>query len=129
MGLYFLRMVPFLESFLIRLVLPLVIHSAVLIIYSVVGSVCHEGPWFFFKTMIHVSHHVLAFSYSVLSWGLLWARCMSPSGHSSRPCISFFHVMHPFSFSALFFLFPYYTSKLFCFLCIQLLVCSGVVSI
>ena len=42
---------------------------------------------------------------------------------------SFFHVIYPFSLSIMFFLFPYFTPELFCFHCIQLLVCPCAFSI
>ena len=58
---------------------------------------------------------------------MLWASlhvCLS----SSSTC-NFFHVIHPFGLSIMFSLFPYFTPKLFCFLCIQLLVCFRAFSI
>ena len=78
----------------------------------------------FFKTKIYICHHSLVFSCSIfLSIALRESRCMSISKPSLSPCNSFFYVIYQFALSVMSFLFPDFTPKLFCFLCIQLLVC------
>ena len=45
--------------------------------------------------------------------------CMSTSGFSLNSCNSFLHAIYPFDLSVMFFLFLYFTPKLFDFHCIQ----------
>ena len=89
-------------------------------IYPFAEPICY-GWTQTFKTIIYKYHHGLLLSNLVFSWALLLA---SPNvcllrRPSSSPC-NFFHVINPFGNSVMFFLFPYFIPKLFCFLCIRL---------
>ena len=79
---------------------------------AVEKPVCRGITWHF-KTIIY---GLIFFWFELLSV-LLW----SGSGISSSSC-NFFHMINQFDFSVIFFLFLYFTPKLFCFLCIRLLV-------
>ena len=67
-------------------------------------------------------YHHLMFSSLVFSWVLLSAS-MSTSKPPSSPRNSF-HFIYPFDISVMFFVFPFFTPKLFSNFCIRSLVCS-----
>ena len=72
----------------------------------------------FFKTRIHICHHGLGFSNSLLSWMLL----RGFPGLSLDPCNYFLFYSSNRPFGYIFFV-PIFTQKLFCFLYIWSLVC------
>ena len=82
-------------------------------VFSVQEPLGHEWTWIF-KTRIHISDHGMAFSNSVFFWVI--------SGVCSPPDLLWVLVI----ILSCPFLFPYFTPKLFCFLCIRLLVSSRV---
>ena len=71
-----------------------------------------------------------AFSHLVFSWVLLWVipDVFPPKG-LLQVLVILFHVIYSFSLSVMFFPFPYFTPKLFCFLWFWLLVCACAFSI
>ena len=116
-----MEVVPFRDgggAFLIRVVLSLVINLDIVAV--VVGSD-------FFKTQN--PSVPLAFSNSVLFWVLLWA---IPGEFPLNVLVKFleffFHLTYVIDLSFMFFLFPYFTLKFFCFLWIQLLICPRIFS-
>ena len=112
--------VPFWGSFFIRMAYASSFISVYfLLIYE---PICHIVT-FMFNLRIHACHHSLVFSNPVLSVALSDSGPSTVSGPSSSPCKSFIMLFDLFSFSVMFFLFTYFTPKLFWVLCILLLDC------
>ena len=83
----------------------------------------------FLKTRIHICYHGLVFPNSVrfecyFEWFLVYIHLRA----FFESLWFLFQVICPFGLSAIFFMFPYFTLKLFCFLWIRLLVCPRVFS-
>ena len=63
------------------------------------------------------------FSNSVFSWMLLCASpAVCPYRNILRVLLILFHVIYPFSISVMFYTFPYSSPKLFCSICLHLLI-------